>query len=230
MQVFEIKLKLFLLKDIPADKVQTAATAFIDNGLLKDEKMLDLHSVNKFKNYVFDSLYPIEKDKLYKACNIYTLTIRTISTELAEYFSKILVHQYNTVIKGLTSEIRIIPRKHIQKIYSLTPITLKTEQGYWRGILSLDDFEKRLKENLIKKYNNIMNDKMDESFPLYTSLQFDNRQPIATNYKNIKILGDKVTLHIADDEQSQLLAYMSLGTGVYEMNSRGFGFMNYRWL
>ena len=37
-------------------------------------------------------------------------------------------------------------------------------------------------------------------------------------------------MHVADNEMAQKLAYLALGTGVLEMNSRGFGFVNYRWL
>ena len=48
--------------------------------------------------------------------------------------------------------------------------------------------------------------------------------------KNIKLLGDKVRLAVLDDEKSQEMAYLSLGVGLGEMNSRGAGFVNYRWL
>ena len=43
-------------------------------------------------------------------------------------------------------------------------------------------------------------------------------------------LGDKVRLAVLDDEKSQEMAYLSLGVGLGEMNSRGAGFVNYRWL
>lgn len=38
-------------------------------------------------------------------------------------------------------------------------------------------------------------------------------------------------LAVLDDEKSQEMArYLSLGVGLGEMNSRGAGFVNYRWL
>ena len=61
-------------------------------------------------------------------------------------------------------------------------------------------------------------------------LEFLNEGPIVMEYKNVKLLGDKVRLQIADNDSAQKLAYMSLGTGLLEMNSRGAGFVNYRWL
>ena len=230
MSVFEIRLKVFLLNDIKLDKVQMKIASFIDRALSKDKEFLELHERNVFKNYCFDSMYPLCKNGAYKKENVYTITIRTISKKLAEYLSKILPNEYDEDIKGLVAEIRILPKKHIDRIYSLTPVIVKTDKGYWKGNLSIDEFEKRLKDNLIKKYNFINDNPMDEEVELYNSIEFVNKKPIGNLYKNVELLGDKISLKIADDKLSQELAYMSLGTGLLEMNSRGFGFVNYRWL
>ena len=58
----------------------------------------------------------------------------------------------------------------------------------------------------------------------------DVKRSIPMKYKKIKLLGDKVRLSILDDEFAQELAYLSLGVGIGEMNARGAGFVNYRWL
>lgn len=230
MNVFQVKLKIFILKDMPIEDSQAIISGFIDCGLSKDSQLLELHQINKFKCYCFDAPYPLEKDKVYKKDKIYTLTIRTISKDLADFFANKLVNEFNSNIKGLTSEIRILPKKHIEKLYSITPAVMKNDEGYWKNKLRLDDYERRLKENLIKKYNSIMGGKIDEDFQFYTTIEFKNNKPISTNYKNIKLLGDKISLNIAENENAQKLAYLSLGTGIFEMNARGYGFMNYRWL
>lgn len=69
-----------------------------------------------------------------------------------------------------------------------------------------------------------------EDFELFIGLEFLSRCPIASKYKGIKLLGDKIRMHVANNEMAQNLAYMALGTGVVEMNARDFGFANYRWL
>lgn len=96
--------------------------------------------------------------------------------------------------------------------------------------MSLAEYEKRLKNNLVKKWNCFENDKIKEDFQLYTLLEFLNDKPIGMEYKNICLLGDKLRLQVSDNVAAQNLAYMSLGTGILEMNSRGYGFVNYRWL
>ncbi|MBC2456527.1 CRISPR-associated endoribonuclease Cas6 [Clostridium beijerinckii] len=230
MNVFQIKLKIFILRNILIEDSQEIVSAFIDSGLSKDNRLLELHESNKFKGYCFDAPYPLEEDKIYKKDKIYTLTIRTIDKELADFFANKLVNEFNANIKGLTSEVRILPKKHIEKLYSITPAVMKNEDGYWKNKIKLDEFEKRLKVNLIKKYNSIANSKIDEDFQLYSTIEFKNRKPISIKYKNIKLLGDKISLNITENETAQELAYMSLGTGIFEMNARGYGFVNYRWL
>lgn len=230
MKVYEISILVFLLKDINSTDSFSMVSNFIDSGMAEIPELLELHNQNKYKNYCFNSFYPLEKDKVYKQGNTYSIQIRTIDKMLADFFYTKLVNHYTDSIKGLTSTIKIIQERYLEKIYSITPALLKSDDGYWKGKLNLSDFEKRLKENIIKKYNSFVDTKLDEDFQLYTSIEFTNKKPIAFNYKGKKILGDKITIYISSDKISQELAYMALGTGVLEMNARGAGYVNYKWL
>lgn len=230
MQVYQIRINLYMLTDVALNRIQTNLTAFIDKGFLENEELLQMHEENKFKNYCYDLPYPIEKDKIYKKGKIYTVTIRTIDPRLAKYFQEVCVNSYTDEVKGLTSEIRIIPKKVIDSIYTLTPVILKDDKGYWRKHMQLAEFENQLKVNLIKKWNRFTGEKLSEDFSLYTLLEFLNETPVPMEYKSIKLLGDKIRLQIADNETAQKLAYMALGTGLLSMNSRGAGYVNYRWL
>jgi CRISPR-associated endoribonuclease Cas6 len=230
VNVYEITLKVYLLRSINVEEAQQKIAELIDKSLGKNSGFLDLHNKNIFKNYCFNSFYPIDKSGIYKADNIYTVKIRTISKDLGKYFNNVLANEYTDCIKGLVTDIRIIPKKHIEKIYSITPLILKNNDGYWKGSLGFEEFEKRVKENLIKKYNFINDEKLDENFDLYTFIEIKNKKPIATSYKGKLILGDKISIVISDDIRAQELAYMALGTGIGEMNARGQGFVNFRWL
>lgn len=66
MQVFQIRIKLYFLKDIPANQIQTRLTALIDKGFYLDEELSQTHEVNRYKNYSYDLPYPIEQDGQYK--------------------------------------------------------------------------------------------------------------------------------------------------------------------
>lgn len=230
MQIFELQNKIYLLKDVKQEEVSKEISSLIDITLGRDKKFLELHNENCFKNYCFDEFYPLEKDKLYKADGLYNFRIRTTNKELAIYLSKEIPKSYTSSIKALKSEIKLINKKHIDKIYSISPLIVKNDCGYWRKHLSLEEYSERIKVNLIKKYNNLNNKKIDEDFILFNSIELKNKKPVPLNYKGIKLLGDKISLKISDDPIAQELAYMALGTGIGEVNSRGAGFVNFRYL
>lgn len=230
MEVFQIRLKLYLLCDIHIGQMQTKLTKLIDKGFSIREELLTLHEQNTYKYYSYSLPWPIEQDKVYKRGKIYTATIRTIDQRLARYFHEVCVNLYTEEMKGLTAEIRILPKKIIESLYTLTPSILKDDKGYWKSYMNLEQFGQRIKINLIKKWNQFEGEKLSEDFPLYTFLELMNEGPIGMDYKGIKLLGDKVRIQIADHKTAQRLAYMALGTGILEMNSRGAGFVNCRWL
>lgn len=230
MVVYQIRLKLFVLVDIPFEQIQEKLNLFIDTGFSSSQELLQMHKENRYKYYCFDLPFKLGQSKIYKQGHIYTVTIRTIELRLANYFYQVCVNHYTKEFKGLTAEIRIFPQKRIESLYTLTPAILKSDQGYWKKHMNLEKFEERLKVNLVKKWNYFTGERINENFQLYTSLEFLNHKPISVNYKNIKLLGDKIKLQISDNETAQKIAYMVLGTGLLENNSRGSGFVNYRWL
>lgn len=230
LKVFEIRIKIYLLKTIPFKELQNTLADFIDSALCQDKNLIAFHEENKYKFYTIGTLWPLERGMAYKKDKIYTLTVRTVDPELARYFSNVLKNHYTQTIKGLTVENRIIPRKMIGEIYMLSPCVIKSKDGYWRSHMSLDEYENRLFANAVKKYKSFTGEQIEEDFPLYTNITFLNRHPIVFPYKNISLLGDKLRMQIADDEKSQELAYFILGTGLGEVNSRGAGFCNFRWI
>lgn len=86
--VFEIRLKVFLLKDIPLSKMLTAEAYFIDSVLTKDQEWLTYHETNQYKLYCMNGLFPLERDGIYKKEQIYTITIRTVEGKYKEYVNR----------------------------------------------------------------------------------------------------------------------------------------------
>jgi len=230
MKVWELALKVYLKKDILMEESQIEICKIIDSCLTKGEVLLNFHSNNQYKNYTFSSFYPIENNKIYLNGRIYTVTIRTVEIRIVNHFQKFLDNEISKTLKALTLEVKTIPKKYIERIYSITSVVAKFENGYWRTNESVDIFEKRLRENLIKKYNDFTKQNINEGFDLFTFMKFDNQKPIATKYKDIKMLGDKITLNVAENNLAQELAYFALGVGLLEMNGRGYGYVNYKWL
>ncbi|MEG0680122.1 MAG: CRISPR-associated endoribonuclease Cas6 [Eubacterium sp.] len=229
MQVYELGLKVYVLETINHKDIYQKCAALLDKALVVNDEMAEFHRNKGFKLFTFNSLYPIELSKLYQKGKIYTLIIRTVNEHLVSYFKKELTKSYTNELKALTVTVKKIQKKHLEKIYTLTPMIQKYERGYWRGQVTLDEFENRLKINLIKKYNFFTGMKVDENFDLFTFIRFDNEVPIVCHYKGKKLLGDKLTLMIADNDLAQEIAYIALGCGIGEMNPRGYGFCNYKY-
>jgi CRISPR-associated endoribonuclease Cas6 len=228
--VRELECKVYLLENIEYKYMQSSITEFIDQTLCADEDMRKFHEHNtSFKNYTYSGFMKIEADKIYKMGNIYTFRIRTTDEQLTNYLKSQLPLQYNDTIKGLVCTSRTIPRRFITKLYSVTPVLVASNNGYWKNVMNISEYERLLFENAIKKYNSITGTKIDENFKLYDVLSFTNKTPISTYYKGKNLLCDKLELIIGDDKRSQEVAYMLLGTGICNRNSRGYGYMNYKY-
>lgn len=226
--VHELKIRVQLKEDIPVDRVMEVEAGFIDSMLAKDESWLRFHEENKSKLYSFSGLWPIEKNGVYKKGKCYVITIRSVDEGFVSYIG--MCNHTDPKMETLEVSYKQISKKLIEKIYTLTPVVLKAEDGYWRKQKNLDDFERLLFENAIKKYNQFTGEKADEDFELYTDIFFLNRKPISSRYKNIHLIGDKIELRISDNPQAQELAYFITAVGLGENCSRGFGFCNYKWI
>lgn len=230
MLVFEYQCKIRFLKSIEHKVIAEKISYFLDSALAKEKSFLKFHESRDYKYYVMDAPWPIEKDGIYKEGNIYTLRIRTVKQELAEYFSEHLYSHSSKELLGVGGDLRIIPKRQIEELYSVTPVVMKADYGYWRGHISVTQFEENLKVNLIKKYKKFTGQNINEDVLLYDVIKFNNRMPIKIPYKNINLLGDKISIRISNDPLAQELAYFALGVGLLENNSRSCGFMNYKYL
>lgn len=229
MQVFELSLQICFTDWQPYEEASERIGSFLDAALGKTERYRKFHINRVFKLYTFDLPYPLESGHIYEEGKIYTVRIRTILEELAVYFACRLPGSEAAGIQGLSAELGIIPYYLLDRVYTLTPVIMKTGQGYWRGGLLPREYLERLENNLIKKYNFTCNTRLSEDFALFQGLEFRNRKPVRVPYKNVVLLGDKLSLTISKDERAQELAYMALGTGIGENNARGCGFLSYRY-
>ncbi|HIS55975.1 MAG TPA: CRISPR-associated endoribonuclease Cas6 [Candidatus Fimimorpha excrementavium] len=231
MLVFEYRLKVRMKKNIAYEECAEKIGHFIDSALCKDKEYLEFHRKTGYKWYTFDLPAPIEPGKVYQVSKTYYFRIRTVLQNLAEYFSRSLIYHITDEMVGLTGELRIIPKKPLEKLFSLTPLIQLTDHGYWRDHLSLEEFENQIKVNLIKKYNMLNQCRIeDESFHLYRGIVFKNKKPVKVKYKNITLLGDKIEIMAETNPMAQELLYLSIGCGMGAHNSRGAGFMGYKYL
>lgn len=227
--VYQIDCKSYLLKSIGLPTTLAEISAFVDAALATESKMLQFHKAYGYKNYVVSGFKELEEDKCYKEGKIYTFSVRCVDKQLCNFLTQKLKDVNTESMKGLVASNKIISKCLIDRIYSITPVITKIPKvGYWKGNISLEQYEKLLFENAIKKYNQLTGEKVNEDFQLYSQIRFLNKKPIGSNYKGIQLLGDKIELCIAENETAQEIAYMLLGVGLFNNNARGYGYLNYK--
>lgn len=229
MLVYEIRLKVMLKKDLVYYEAGEIMGRLLNKVLCDEPEYLKLHEESRdYKFYVYDTFIPCEKDRIYKAGKVYRIRIRTVKENLAEFFFENLPEKETADIKCIRADIGVVPKKNLEKVYSLTPAVMKNyPEGYWRDIMSAAQFEKRLLDNLVKKYKYLTGEAIDENIMMYNGIRFMNSRPIKVSYKGITLLGDKIELTVAQNRTAQKLMYMALGAGILENNANGCGFVNF---
>lgn len=222
MQYYNIKVAVLLKNDTQAFENYEKISKLISASMLKDQALKQLHEENRYKNYVFCNLYPIEKDGIYKAGNIYTFQIRTIDFKLGLKIKQVLNNFQNEEFKVIVSDIESSTQRKINTLATLTPAIITSDKGDYLINNDMQLVKERILANAQKKYNQLYNEKIDMDF--IKSIKQTNNKPIKIPYKNINILGYKFEIEVKDDPISQNLAYLILSVGLLEKNAEGFGF------
>lgn len=222
MQYYNIKVAVLLKNDTQAFENYEKISKLISASMLKDQTLKQLHEENRYKNYVFCNLYPIEKDGIYKAGNIYTFQIRTIDFKLGLKIKQVLNNFQNEEFKVIVSDIETSTQRKINTLATLTPAIITSDKGDYLINNDMQLVKERILANAQKKYNQLYNEKIDMDF--IKSIKQINNKPIKIPYKNINILGYKFEIEVKDDPISQNLAYLILSVGLLEKNAEGFGF------
>lgn len=233
MMVKEITIKTYLNKTIKVSDAQGTIVQFLDSFLAQDEKFAQFHEANKPKGYTHDLLYPLTKGMSeYKGDSIYQFRVRTVNEELAAYLLSGIADHKTNELKGLARTVKIIPHKHISQVYTLTTMVLANPEGkgYWRDCMTFEEFEEMLKKSMISQYEKYTGETVDKDCPLYDQIELKNKCAIGVPYKGITLLGDKLSLQVADNETAQKVMHFLLGNSIGIRGSRGFGFLGYRFL
>ena len=222
MQYYNIKVAVLLKNDTQALENYEKISKLISASMLKDQTLKQIHEENIYKNYVFCNLYPIEKDGVYKAGNIYTFQIRTIDFKLGLKIKQVLNNFQNEEFKVIVSDLESSTQRKINTLATLTPAIITSDKGDYLINNDMQLVKERILANAQKKYNQLYNEKIDMDF--IKSIKQTNNKPIKIPYKNINILGYKFEIEVKDDPISQNLAYLILSVGLLEKNAEGFGF------
>ena len=74
VKVYELRVKLYTLKDIPVEDMLSIESDYIDSALALSDEWLTYHENTGYKMYTFNGLFPLERSGIYKKDSIYTMT------------------------------------------------------------------------------------------------------------------------------------------------------------
>jgi len=232
MRYFELTNRVYIKKDIDFRRSFEIISRYISFSMAQIDDFLELHNKNRFKFYVFNNFYPIERDRVYKRGGSYEFNIRSLDESLIEHLSKFLRENINNpnflVIETQKKEIKY---SFVSELYSITPVIATMERGvFWTKDKDGDIFKlyKQLHNNLERKYNSFYNKEIHSKENFIQLLELKNQKPqtiqLTKNGKPFRFFGNKFKIIPHSDEISQKLAFTALACGLGEKNAFGGGF------
>lgn len=231
MRYFELKVTVILQRELTRKKTHYEMSRVINQSFLDDPAMKAIHEINTFKYYVFSELYPIPKQG-YQAGGQYNFVVRSMDRMFLEKLRNGIRYFHNDLFIIIRTSFRSVEQSlPILTLYTETPAIaiFKLDNGrtvHWQRDLSpFDDIVFRINQNAKKKYENFFGESLSNYIGFVDKVVQANERVIISEYKkNSHLLGNKFRLFIKEDPLSQSLAFMTLGAGLLEKNSLGFGY------
>ncbi len=217
-----MKVVVTLKEDLKYENTYEAIANLISRAMFKDEKLKTFHEENKYKMYNFCSLYPFEKNAIYKKSKMYAFDIRYIDMDFGIKIKQLLNLVNDSKFNVVATNIETHKLRKIKKLVSLTPAICTVSKNNYKIDGNINLIKNRLIAGAEKKYFCITGEKINGDF--IKSISQINIKPIKLPYKNTNLLGYKFDIEVKEDEVSQKLAQILYATGILEKNSLGFGF------
>lgn len=90
--------------------------------------------------------------------------------------------------------------------------------------MDVELIRKSINSNILKKIKAINGVEEVIDHDMIETIEVKNIKPIASKYKESKLIGNKFEIVVKEDELSQLMAYIAMSTGILEKNSLGYGY------
>jgi CRISPR-associated endoribonuclease Cas6 len=227
MKFYELVVTAMLTEDILYNKSYEKLSQLINLAMYQDEQLKQRHLLYKtYKFYNFSSLYPTEKDKIYKKGKVYIFTIRSADEYFANTIKKCLkIASNNGSIVTVASELIEKKSQFISELRSVTPAVITNgRDNHWKPGEDFNVLQDNINKNAKYKYEKFFDKEIGIAGSFFYGIEVLNNSPIFVSYKTGCLIGNKFKLLINPDELSQELATMCLSSGLGIKNSIGMGF------
>lgn len=218
MQVYEVVVTV-MLKETHHFKFNNEKVGrLINHALDFDEELRKFHKAKTYKLYTFHSLYPVEKDGMYKAGKIYITRVRTLNRNFAKKIAR-LIKVENQDFNVMATEVKEFRVGFIAELETLTPVFVTIDSRPFLLKDGLTILEQRLHVNMMKKFKFYSGNEEEFADSFIKGIEVKSKTPFPLGYKGKTMLGHKLKILVNEDEQSQQLAQLAIGAGIGEKNS-----------
>lgn len=222
-ELYKLNITIALMKNIYLKDLYFELNKLINFSMAKSQFLLDLHNKNGFKHYSFSNFTPIEKDYIYKKGNFYNLSLQSLDNKIIQEFKHCLDKLIFNEMVVYNTNIKTIKLNQLKDIVTITPFVV-TKDNKCLDKKSIIFIKNALIKNSIRKFNDFYKQNIDEDFDFMENIEIINAQPIVANYKGGVLIGNKCRITIKDDELSQKIGQVILGSGLGEKNTIGMGY------
>ena len=223
----ELKITALVKQSAHHLEMQEHIGSWINRAQLADPVLKQAHYDTRFKHFLFSNLYPLEKEGVYQQGRAYVITIRSSREDTLNRINSCMKKsREDEYFQLIACEQRTRRLPHITEMISITPVIVTIDHKPWVRENNIERLIKQLHGNAEKKFKDLHPDgQLQGVQPFIQGILIENQKPIATLYKGRKLLGNKLRLFINEDEYSQKLANVVLGSGLGEKGSSlGAGF------
>ncbi len=240
MKFFELRCKIYLKKDVYFLDSFDILSKFISFSLCQIKDYENLHNENKFKNYCFSTIRPIQEDRVYKTGETYKFTLRALDEKFIKDLAlKLRENINNPYLQVKEVELKTIKQFFIKELYNISPciISVEKDDGKTRFWTVQEDGDilklvKQLQDNLEKKYKAFYGEELKSKQNFIQLLEIKNQKPQSIFFKKdgrqIRLFGNKFQIVVNEDEISQRLAFLGLSCGLGEKQSYGGGYLGWK--
>jgi CRISPR-associated endoribonuclease Cas6 len=231
---YELHIKVYLINDIDKSDMYDKIAKFTNFSFNNSQILSCLHKSKGFKHISYSGLYPIEKDGVYKANEIYEFLFRSYKSDIIYEEQKCLEGLENDDFIVTSVICKVWDHKNIDYIDNLTPtiLTMKSGQRWNKDVDKVDIAKEGIFKNLIRKYNSLNDTNFKFEYKdIIKNIIIKSKCAIVINYKNVKFLGYKFRIYFQNNSIAQELANLAVVEGIGEKNSSfGMGFVKpYFW-
>ena len=218
MEYLKMKIVILLKRNIALNRMGYALGSMISNVMLGDDELKELHETNTYKMYSFDLPIPLSQNKIYLKDRLYSFHLNSINASLIKKLQVLMNFYENDTFKIVMTKVTNVKKRRIATLETLNPVLVQLEKNNDNNKLDVSRYlniNKDIVTGLVNRYNkwNKADIKIEDALGIFEKITMQNNF-CSIYIKDIKYVGAKYKIDVAQTKLAQDLAFLSLFVGL----------------